>query len=262
MTDNPEIIAILQETRKLLSFHRTIGIGSYPSTTATNSFLADKTMSAVTQESKPATGSMPPQPIPHKKEPPPSPLTTDDATLEEIRLDLGDCKRCDLKSRGGKIVFGSGAAHADLFIVGEWPDSDEDKTGKPFQGANGELLDRMLQAIGMTREQVYLTNIVKCRPAQDKPPSETEIKTCRSFLLRQIAVVSPKVILAMGPLATQTLLKNKKPLSRLRGRFHTFHGIDLMPTFHPAFLIANPDLKKATWLDLQMVQKRCATGSN
>lgn len=255
MTDNRSIIEIVQETRKLLSFQRSLGIETYPTTAALQSFLAD--------DNRPTTNNTGgiaeklPVPPPGKNEPPPA-LTSDDATLEEIRLDLGDCKRCGLKNRRDKIIFGTGAADADLFIVGEWPDSDEGKAGKPFQGANGELLDRMLQAIGMTRDQVYLTNIVKCRPDQDHAPDEKELKACRSFLLRQIAVVNPKVILAMGPTASRTLLNNKNPLSRLRGRYHTFHGIDLMPTFHPAFLIANPAMKKATWLDLQMVRKRCS----
>lgn len=259
MTDNQEIIEILQETRKLLAFHRSLGIQAYPATTAVKSFL--KVNVAPDSQKRAALTDRPPAPPkPPAKELPPAPLAADDATLEEILLDLGECTRCGLNNRRRSIVFGSGTAHADLFIVGEWPDRDEDAAGKPFQGANGELLDRMLQAIGMRRDQVYLTNIVKCRPEQDLAPGDTELKTCRSFLLRQIAVVNPTVILAMGPLATQTLLKNKSPLSRLRGRFHTFHGIDLMPTFHPAFLIANPALKKATWLDLQMVQKRCAEG--
>ncbi|MFC1512876.1 uracil-DNA glycosylase [Thermodesulfobacteriota bacterium] len=263
MTDNPAIIDILQETRKVLSFHRSLGIDSYPATDGIKSFLGDNPpplpATADNTNSKAEKFTPPSARMPQKSVPPP--LVSDDATLDEIRLDLGNCQRCDLKDSRSGIVFGTGPAQADLFIVGEWPDQDEDRESKPFQGDNGVLLDRMLQAIGMTREQVYLTNIVKCRPNQDLPPKDNELKACRPFLLRQIAVVKPKVILAMGALATQVLLKNKTPLSRLRGRVHTFHGIDLMPTFHPAFLIANPAMKKATWLDLQMVQKRVAATS-
>ena len=171
---------------------------------------------------------------------------------------MAECNRCPRQEGRSQIVFGTGTQDADLFIIGEWPDDDEDREGKPFQGANGDLLDRMLQAIGMNREQVFLANIIKCHPKDNHPPDEEELKACRPFLVRKIAVVKPKVILAMGPVAAQTLLNSKEPLSRLRGRFHSFQGIDLMPTFHPAFLIANEDMKKATWLDLQMVQKRCA----
>ncbi len=252
MTENRAIIEILQETRRVLAFHRSLGIDSYPATAGVQSLLADPM--------SPAEGTAPARRQPVTEAVPCPALPNDDATLEDIRLDLGHCDRCPLAASRDAIVFGAGNAKADLFIVGEWPDLEANSTGRPFSGASGELLDRMLAAIGMTRAQVYLTNMVKCHPAQAPPPAEDAIKACRPFLLRQIAVVKPKVILAMGPLAAQGLLKTGTPLSRLRGRFHTFHGIDLMPTFHPDFLIANPDMKKATWLDLQMVQKRCPPG--
>ena len=256
MTENPAIIEILQETRRVLAFHHSLGIDAYPTIAGIQSLLADPV--------SPATGAIAPSAAPRQPiaESVPRPeLPNDDATLEDIRLDLGNCDRCALKASRDKIVFGVGNAKADLFIVGEWPDPEANATGTPFSGESGALLDRMLAAIGMTRAQVYLTDMVKCHPAQGQVPEEDAIRACRPFLLRQIAVVKPKVILAMGPLAAQALLKTNNPLSRLRGRFHTFHGIDLMPTFHPDFLIANPDMKKATWLDLQMVQKRCLQGS-
>ncbi len=244
----------------MLTFHHHLGIESYPTSDGLKSFLAaaKSVPPPKNATATPKAEEFPTPPILHQKKEAQPTLPTDDTTLEEIRLELGDCQRCGLNKRRAEIIFGTGAAKADLFIIGEWPDHDEEKAGKPFQGANGALLDRMLQAIGMSRDQVYLTNIVKCRPEQDQPPGEKELKACRSFLIRQIAVINPKVILTMGPLATGTLLKNKAPLSRLRGRFHSFRGIDLMPTFHPSFLIANTEMKKATWVDLQMVQKRCA----
>ncbi|MDH3359504.1 MAG: uracil-DNA glycosylase [Desulfobulbaceae bacterium] len=242
-----------------MAFHRSIGIDSYPGTDSLCSFLTSPDLpqtpgSSITTET---FNGPTPQHIaaPKKKEPA---LTATDNTLEEIRLDLADCNQCSLQNSRTQIVLSTGTKEADLFIIGEWPDSDEDKAGKPFQGANGALLDLMLKAIGLTREQVFLANIVKCRPEGDRAPNEKELKACRPFLIRKIAVVRPKVILTMGPVAAKTMLNNQEPLSRLRGRFHSFKGIDLMPTFHPSFLIANPDLKKATWLDLQMVQKKCA----
>ena len=258
MTENPAITEILQETRKLLAFHRSVGIESYPNTDGLRSFLAPDKQSLGSEPAKTAfdtvSQSSPSHFIPKAKKEPI--LTATDNTLEEIRHDLADCSRCSLHKSRTQIVFSTGTTEADLFIIGEWPDSDEDREGKPFQGANGALLNRMLQAIGMTREQVVLANIVKCRPDGDRVPDEKELKACRPFLIRKIAVVKPKVILTMGPVATQTMLNSQEALSRLRGRFHTFQGIDLMPTFHPSFLIANPDMKKATWLDLQMVQKK------
>ncbi len=254
MTDNPAFTAVLQETRRLLAFHRALGIDAYPATAALRSFLAAPLpgRAAAPPAARPGLRS----PAEPPSEPPPT-LTATDTTLDAIRADLGDCRRCGLAAGRGNIVFGSGAAGADLLIVGEWPDQDEDRSGLPFQGEAGNLLDRMLAAIGLGRDRVYLTNIVKCRPEADNAPQPQEIKACQPFLSRQIAVVAPKVICAMGPLASQALLHSREPLSRLRGRFHSFHGIDLMPTFHPAFLIANPELKRATWHDLQLIQKRC-----
>ena len=257
MTDNPFIAEILHETRKVLAFHRSVGIETYPATDGLRSFLAPSDLPPAPARTTTLNQPIPDQPTAAALNREPAP-TAEDNTLDEIRLDLADCKRCSLQNSRSQIVFGTGSRNADLFIVGEWPDSDEDREGKPFQGANGALLDRMLNAIGMNREQVFLTNIVKCCPASGQAPGEEELKACRPFLVRKIAVIKPKVILTMGPVAAQTLLNTHTPLSRLRGRFHSFQGIDLMPTFHPAFLIANQELKKATWLDLQMVQKKCA----
>ena len=260
MTDNRYIIEIIQETRRLLSFHNTMGIKSYPATDGIKSFLATTsppvTNKANTSKKAPSPSSTTNTPV--KKSAPPA-METNDSNLEVIRTDLGNCERCGLNDKRTTIIFGSGPAKADLFIIGEWPDSDEDREGNPFQGVIGELLDRMLKAINMTRDQVYLANIVKCHPGQDNTPNDNEIAACRPFLLRQIATVNPKVILTMGLTASQTLIKSKEPLSRLRGRLHTFHGIDLMATYHPGYLINNQEMKKATWLDLQMVQKRCAS---
>jgi len=253
MSLNPSIVAILQEARRIVAFHHSVGIASYPATDGIKSLLT-------ASRPRPTAAAPPPnmRRAETAPEPPPA-LTATDSTLDAIRLDLGDCCRCDLAGGREKIVFGVGNSGAELFIVGECPDPDEDHAGQPFQGEAGQLLDRMLAAIGLSRDQVYLTNIVKCRPTGNQCPLPPETKACQPFLVRQIAVVAPKVICTMGPLASQSLLHSQQPLSRLRGRFHTFRGIDLMPTFHPAFLLANPELKKATWLDLQMIQKRCAT---
>lgn len=260
MNDNRFFIDILQKTRQLLSFHDSMGVRSYPATDGTKSFLAADAKPAKKIDSPAGPSQTSKTVYKTAKKAAEKNLASNDATLEEISIDLGNCERCSLCSKRSKIVFGSGAAEADLFIIGEWPDSDEDREGKPFKGAVGELLDRMLKAINMTREQVYLANIVKCHPGPGAVPNEDDIAACRPFLIRQIAIVNPKVILTMGPTAAQTMLKSKDPLSRLRGRFHTFRGIALMPTYHPDYLISNQDMKKATWVDLQMVQKRCASG--
>jgi len=235
----------------VLAFHRAIGIDTYPTTSGVVSFLAAPVTPPPATPAAARPGRAP------KDDTQPT-LPPTDSTLEEIRNDLGNCQRCALKEGRNHLVFGTGPARASLCIVGEWPDPAEDREGSPFAGESGALLDRMLAAIGLSRDQIYLTNIVKCRPPADRPPLADEVRVCLPFLTRQIAVVSPKVIVAMGPLACQTLLHSNQPLSRLRGRWHKFHGIDLMPTFHPAFLLANLEMKKASWLDLQLIQKRCA----
>jgi len=180
-------------------------------------------------------------------------------TLESIGEDLKGCQRCKLFTGRTHIVFGEGNPHADLVFVGEGPGYYEDQQGKPFVGKAGELLTRIIAAIGLRREEVYITNIVKCRPPKNRDPEPDEILMCEPFLRRQLEAIQPKIICALGRFAAQTLLKTDIPISRLRGRFHDYHGIKLMPTYHPAYLLRNSGDKRLVWEDMQLVQKAYET---
>ncbi|HWI40246.1 MAG TPA: uracil-DNA glycosylase [Verrucomicrobiae bacterium] len=176
-------------------------------------------------------------------------------TLEDVRLEMGDCRRCSLAGGRTNLVFGTGDPAARLVFVGEAPGRDEDLQGAPFVGEAGQLLTRMIQAMGFAREEVYICNVLKCRPPGNRNPQPEEIEPCRPFLLRQLRAIAPEVLVALGSFAAQTLLETREPISRLRGRFHDFGGIPLMPTFHPAYLLRNPEAKREVWEDLQKVMK-------
>lgn len=175
--------------------------------------------------------------------------------LEELRSVIGDCKRCNLYAQRKNIVFGVGNPDARLVFVGEGPGKDEDIQGEPFVGKAGQLLTRIIQAIELKREEVYIANIVKCRPPENRNPQPDEIKACEPFLLRQLEIIKPNIICALGNFAAQTLLMTEEKITKLRGRFHNFRGIKLMPTYHPAFLLRNPDMKRDVWEDMKMVQR-------
>ena len=177
-----------------------------------------------------------------------------DESLEMIRTDLGDCKRCKLASGRKNIVFGSGNPRAALMFVGEAPGADEDEQGLPFVGRAGQLLTKIIEAIEMTRQDVYICNILKCRPPGNRNPEADEIASCEPFLFRQIDSIRPKVICALGTFGAQTLLRTKEPISRLRGHFIDFHGAKLMATFHPAYLLRNPAEKRKVWEDVQKIR--------
>jgi uracil-DNA glycosylase family 4 len=178
------------------------------------------------------------------------------AALRLIREDIGDCKRCKLSEQGRKqIVFGVGDARAELMFVGEAPGADEDQQGEPFVGRAGQLLNNMIKAMGMAREQVYIANVVKCRPPSNRTPERDECDTCSPFLMRQIAVVQPKVIVALGAVAAKNLLAVQSSLGDLRGRWFEYRGCKLAVTYHPAFLLRDPRQKAEAWKDLQMVMK-------
>ncbi|MBZ5496847.1 MAG: uracil-DNA glycosylase [Acidobacteriia bacterium] len=174
--------------------------------------------------------------------------------LHAIRTDLGDCQRCKLARTRTNIVFGVGNPKAELMFVGEAPGADEDEQGLPFVGRAGQLLTRIIQAIEMQREDVYICNILKCRPPQNRNPEADEIAACQSFLFRQIASVRPRVICALGTFGAQTLLRTKEPISRLRGQFIDFHGAKFIATFHPAYLLRNPNEKRKVWEDVQKIR--------
>jgi len=176
-------------------------------------------------------------------------------TLEDIREELGDCKRCKLHGERHHIVFGEGNPRTDLVFVGEAPGRDEDMQGKPFVGRAGQLLTDIIKAMGLERKDVYICNILKCRPPKNRNPEPDEIATCEPFLIKQLEAIQPSVICAMGKFAAQTLLKKDTAISLLRGRFHSYHGIKLMPTYHPAYLLRNPGAKKQVWEDVQMIMR-------
>ncbi len=176
-------------------------------------------------------------------------------TLDDIRRELGDCQRCNLYQTRKNLVFGEGNQNADLVFVGEAPGEQEDLQGKPFVGRAGQLLTKIVGAMGLTRKKIYICNILKCRPPGNRNPKPDEIKTCEPFLIKQLEVINPRVICALGTFAAKTLLQTDVPISRLRGRFHSYQGIKLMPTYHPAYLLRNSGAKKQVWEDVQMIMK-------
>ncbi len=175
-----------------------------------------------------------------------------DGAMISIRNEIGECTRCKLSQSRNKIVFGDGDVNARLMFVGEGPGADEDAQGVPFVGRAGQLLNNMIAAMGLKREQVYIANVVKCRPPQNRVPEPDEAHTCMQFLHQQIEVVQPEVLVALGSTAATYLLAGKASLSALRGRIHTYRGTKLIVTYHPAFLLRDPRQKKEAWRDLQM----------
>jgi uracil-DNA glycosylase len=176
-------------------------------------------------------------------------------TLEAIREHLGDCTRCRLHKQRNKIVFGDGNPHAQLVFVGEGPGHDEDMQGLPFVGRAGKLLTQMIEAMGLKRADVYICNVVKCRPPENRKPEDDEVATCSPYLLRQIDVIAPKAIVCLGATAAQALLNTKDSISRFRGQWFDFRSAKLLATYHPAYLLRNPSAKSEVWKDLQKVMQ-------
>ena len=175
--------------------------------------------------------------------------------LASVRSYIGDCTRCKLHTLGRKqVVFGVGNPEADLMFVGEAPGADEDAQGIPFVGRAGQLLTKIIEAIDLARDDVYIANVIKCRPPQNRNPEPDEVETCEPFLFRQIDIIRPKVIVALGKFAAQALLGTDAPISRLRGRVFEYRGAKLIPTFHPAYLLRNPASKREVWEDMKLVR--------
>jgi uracil-DNA glycosylase family 4 len=180
------------------------------------------------------------------------------AGLKVLRDDIGDCQRCKLAGGRINLVFGVGNPNADLVFVGEAPGADEDARGEPFVGKAGQLLTKMIEAMGYRREDVYICNVLKCRPPGNRNPEPDEVQSCEPFLKRQLAAIRPRMIVALGKFAVQCLLRDDSPISRLRGNFRSYEGIPLMPTFHPAYLLRDPSKKKPAWEDLKAVNAALA----
>jgi DNA polymerase len=174
-------------------------------------------------------------------------------TLADVKEELGDCKRCKLHRTRKTIVFGEGNEKATLMFVGEGPGYDEDVQGRPFVGRAGQLLTKIIESINLSREEVYIANIVKCRPPQNRNPEPDEIENCNHFLMEQIRSIKPKIICALGTFAAQTLLKTQTKITALRGKLHEVHGIKVIPTYHPAFLLRNPERKREVWEDMKKI---------
>jgi uracil-DNA glycosylase len=196
--------------------------------------------------------------VPGKAEPPmaaPEKSADKILSLEEIRAEMGDCRRCKLYGGRTRLVFGDGAANARLMFVGEAPGAEEDKQGLPFVGAAGQMLNRLLDKLGLRREEVYIANILKSRPPGNRDPEADEIAACLPFLDKQIKAIRPRVIVTLGRISTQVLLSTKVPLTRLRGQWHRYHDIRVMPTFHPSYLLRSPQERHKTWADMQQVME-------
>jgi uracil-DNA glycosylase family 4 len=207
--------------------------------------------------SVPASTPVPEPPDPRPRPPSPSAGTaTGTQLLATLKDEIGPaCTRCKLHTLGRtQVVFGVGNPDADLMFVGEAPGADEDEQGEPFVGRAGQLLTKIIEAIGLRREDVYIANIIKCRPPGNRNPEPDEVEQCEPFLFRQVAAVKPKVIVALGKFAAQSLLRTTDPITRLRGRSFNYRGATLIPTFHPAFLLRNPSAKREVWEDMKRVR--------
>lgn len=175
--------------------------------------------------------------------------------LDDLREEIGDCTRCKLCKGRTHLVFGAGNPDAKLMFVGEGPGRDEDLQGEPFVGRAGKLLDKIIEAMGYKRKDVYIANIQKCRPPNNRNPEPDEVASCKPFLLRQVEIIKPKVIVCLGSVATQNLLETDAKITRMRGNFTEWQGTPVMPTYHPAFLLRNANMKKPVWEDMQKVMK-------
>jgi uracil-DNA glycosylase family 4 len=242
ISEGDELATLVVSLRRLLQRQQRLGIR----------FVARPAVDSVTpaamESDKPAANA--PRPI--SSQPDKGNVTN----LQELRDDIGDCRRCKLHSGRTHVVFGIGNPSARLMFVGEGPGRDEDLKGEPFVGRAGQLLtDIITKGMGLRREDVYIANVVKCRPPQNRNPEPDEVASCEPFLKKQIELIRPEIIVALGKFAVQTLLQSKVPITRLRGNWHTYMGIKLMPTFHPAYLLRNPADKKLVWEDIKKVMK-------
>ena len=178
---------------------------------------------------------------------------TADVDLNQLRAEAADCTRCELHQNRNTVVFGTGDENAELMFVGEAPGADEDRQGEPFVGRAGQLLTKIIEAVGYARQEVYIANVIKCRPPGNRNPKPVEVETCEPFLLKQIECIQPKIICALGSFAAKTLLRTDQKISALRGKFHDYRGVKVMPTYHPAFLLRNPIAKRDVWEDMKLI---------
>ena len=229
---------LLEQARQQLLFHREMGVTDLD-------LRRPLPPGQVHAAGHPPGASPAPEPRPHGGAA---------GLLEDLRLNtIGECVRCKLCEGRSRIVFGTGDPEARLLFVGEGPGADEDRQGIPFVGKAGQLLNKIIDAMGLSRGQVYIANVVKCRPPDNRAPQPDETDACTPFLFRQIEIIAPRVIVALGAPATQALLDTTAGITKIRGTFREFRGIPVMPTFHPAYLLRNPAAKKEVWDDMRMV---------
>jgi DNA polymerase len=264
--ENAEFLALVQDAREHLIFFKELGVEGL-----------EKSASATAAKTAPETERVVPQPKPAATAPRDTPLTTEansptsatlfgdltappvripksSETFEEIWADIGDCTRCPLYQGRTNIVHTDGNRKARLMFVGEAPGADEDIQAKPFVGRAGQLLTKIIEAIGLKREEVLIGNVNRCRPPANRPPTPEEATMCKPFLLREIAAVQPEVIVVLGNTAMRNLLELKQGITKVRGQFQDYQGVKVMPTFHPAYLLRDPSKKKETWEDLKKVR--------
>ena len=252
MPDNPQPV-LLEQLKAHLEYFAESGIDGFDPKAVSGAL---KLAASVRDKSK-SRAPRPQQPEPSTQTSlfaESGPASVRDSSLEEVRDDLGDCRRCTLCQDRTHIVFGSGNPQARLVFVGEGPGADEDRQGLPFVGRAGQLLTRMIEAIQMRRDEVYICNVVKCRPPKNRTPLEEEVAACSPFLDRQLAVLQPEVVCCLGLTAAQTLLQVRTPIGRLRGKIHSFRGARLVATYHPAYLLRNPAAKRDVWEDLKKIR--------
>ncbi|MCX5718256.1 MAG: uracil-DNA glycosylase [Nitrospirae bacterium] len=247
--------AIVEDIKTVLEFYQAMGIERIPiMTVQKSSLLSDSPEARRTEEQKIAEKEVYYNVAPISK----FHLTSEQkkSALQALREEIGDCQRCKLLKGRKNIVFGEGSIDAEIMFIGEGPGEDEDIQGRPFVGKAGQLLTRLIGKMGFKREEVYIGNIVKCRPPFNRDPEEDEINSCSPFIRKQAEIISPKVIVSLGRVSTQTLIGLKIPIGKLRGKFYQFEGIPLMPTFHPSYLLRNPKDKWLVWEDAQKVLEK------
>jgi len=250
-------VEFLQDVRQLVAFQQAIGIEGYPRTPELEHFAAGPQQPAATAKPQTTTKSKTALTPPTRQQTVSTVLP--DTTLTELYAEMQACQRCPRYQGRSKAITGEDTTGAKLLIITDAPSVEDDRSGLPMSGEPGQLLDKMLGAIGLSRDAVHLSLLTRCH-APEQPGRKEAVDACLPFLLKEILLVAPTIICAMGPLSAQKLLRTSKPLSQLRGRFHDFQGIPLIPTFSPEFLLKNPEMKKATWLDLQMIQKKIQMG--
>ena len=247
-------LEFLQDIRQLVAFQQAIGIEGCPRTPGIARFIAGQQQAAPPAQAKTLAAAKPEKIRTPSARPRTATAVMPNTSLTELYAEIEACRRCRRRQSRTRVITGEATTGNRLLIITDAPSAEDDLSGLPMSGEPGLLLDKMLAAIGLSRADVHLSLLTRCHAME--PADQEAVEACLPFLLKEILLVAPKIICTMGVLTAQQLLHTSKPLSRLRGRFHDFQGIALMPTFSPEFLLKNPEMKKATWLDLQLIQKK------